>query len=330
MKEIAKNFIQANSPDGGFLQSEEWRKFQESYGRKTFHIEGEKFWANIIEHKLKLVGSYFYVPRGPLGNGRIDEIIKLAKDNKSGWIRIEPVNNSLDSLGGETSKLGKALKKAPHDMQPKEIFEIDITKSEEELLKEMKAKTRYNVKLAEKKGVKIVVVDNNSDNKKYFAEFLRLVRITAKRNEISAHPENYYRKMWEVLPTGMLKLYVAEYEDKVIAANLVLFYGQFATYLHGASDNQFRDVMAPYLLQWQAIKDAKNLGCEKYDFGGISTNYELNTNIRITNKFSGITKFKIGFSPNILPINFPGSYDIILNSKKYYIYRILQFLKNIF
>lgn len=332
MKEALNNFIQANSPDGGFLQSEEWRKFQESYGRKTFNlayrqagVSGENFWANMIEYRLPMVGKYFYVPRGPLGETKIGDVISLAKEQGAGWIRIEPADKkTLQSIKYKTVK-------APHDMQPKEIFVIDIMKPEEQLMAEMKSKTRYNIKLAEKKGVSVKVISNQTEDAKYyFDRFVELVEITAKRNNIVSHPEEYYRKMWEVLPAEMLKLYVAEYQGKIVAANLILFFGKFSTYLHGASDNEFREVMAPYLLQWQAIKDAKSGGYEKYDFGGISTNYESNTNIRITNKWLGITKFKTGFSPSTLPINFPGSYDIILDKKRYYLYRALQSIKNIF
>ena len=139
------NFIQQNSPDGGFLQSEQWRNFQEATGKKTFNLSGENFWANIIEHQLPIVGKYFYVPRGPLGESKIGEIIKLAKKEKTSWIRIDtPIRKDKYKIV-----------KAPHDMQPKELFILDITKTEDELLTEMKPKTRYNIKVAEKKATQV-------------------------------------------------------------------------------------------------------------------------------------------------------------------------------
>ena len=113
-------------------------------------------------------------------------------------------------------------------------------------------------------------------------------------------------------------------------ANLVLFYGETCTYMHGASDDEYRNVMAPYILQWQQIKDAKKAGCRRYDFGGVSTNYESSTNVRITNKtksWAGITKFKTGFSPKTAATRFPGSYDVVINAKKYYLYRFIQKIK---
>jgi lipid II:glycine glycyltransferase (peptidoglycan interpeptide bridge formation enzyme) len=178
----------------------------------------------------------------------------------------------------------------------------------------MKSKTRYNINLAQKKGVKITKGANCID------KFIDLVALTAKRKGIKFHPEDYYRKMIESIPSDILSLYCAEYQNKIIAANIVIFYGNTATYLHGATDDEYRNVMAPYLLQWQAIKDAKKRGFKKYDFGGVKT--------LDNNSWSGITKFKLGFSQTAKPIEFPGSYDIAINSFKYYIYRAIQKIKS--
>jgi peptidoglycan pentaglycine glycine transferase (the first glycine) len=352
MDNYIKNFIQANSPDGGFLQSEEWRKFQESLGRKTFNISSNGFWANIIEHILPIVGKYFYVPRGPVllnPKLKIDQssafpspdksgdsskpsfydLIELAEKNKAGWVRIEPATEEILNLIKKFTDY--KITKAPHDMQPKEILILDITKSNEELLAEMKQKTRYNIKLSQKHGVSVKVmsnakfpmsnqVQNPNDKKfkKYIDEFIKLVKITAKRDKITPHPENYYRKMFETIPENILKLYVAEYNGEIIAANLIVFFRKTATYLHGASDNEHRNLMAPYLLQWRAIQDAKKAGCTHYDFGGINTKTG-----------EGITKFKLGFAPNVLPVEFPGAYDIVISPIKYRLYRSMQKIKNI-
>ena len=338
------------------MQSVEWRKFQESVGRKTYNIfyphppfghplpqagEGDIcFWANIIEHKLLVVGKYFYIPRGPILENQnvkiknqndnakckifLDNLINLAEENKAGWIRIDPANEEVLELIKEN--VNYKTVKAPHDMQPREILVIDITKPQEQLLSEMKSKTRYNIKLAEKKEVRIKKQEVSGE---YIDEFMRLTKIMAKRKGIIAHPESYYKKMIEIIPENMLKLYVAEYEGKIVASNLVAFYGNTCTYLHGASDDDYKNVMAPYLLQWRQIQDARIAGCGKYDFGGISTNYESSANIRITNKWAGITRFKLGFAPNTKTIEFPGSYDMIVSPVKYKIYRIIQKIKSI-
>ena len=350
MENNLESFIQSNSPDGGFLQSLEWRKFQEAVGRKTFNVSLDSFWANIIEHKLPIVGKYFYIPRGPVINNQesvnseqyMEKIVNLAKENNAGWIRFDPAREK--NLNAIRNGLEYKIVKAPHDMQPGEIFVMDITKPEEQLLAEMKSKTRYNIKLAKKKEVRIKKQEVGGQ---YVDEFLRLAHITACRNKITFHPGSYYKKMLETIPAENLKLYVAEYENKIIAANIMIFYGKTATYLHGASDDEYRNVMAPHILQWQAIKDAKAAGCEKYDFGGVKTqphpspllikkrgHYVFFSFIRRRIKdevsdWAGITRFKTGFSPNTKPMEFPGSYDIVVNEWRYRLYRILQKIKNI-
>jgi len=394
--------------DKNFLQSEEWRKFQESAGHRTFNISGDNFRANIIEHKLPIVGRYFYIPRGPeikISNSQFSisqpkadqplagnfqsnfndqirkkfiELVSLARKNKAGWVRID-LNDSreLDLIEGvkiplnPPFKKGEIIRKAPHDMQPRQVFIIDISKPEEELLARMKSKTRYNIKLAQKRGVSVKVISNFqflsprltslwpaiSKQKQatsyklqatsYTDEFLRLVKITSRRNKIKSHSENYYRKMLETIPEKNLKLYVAEYQGKIITANLISFYGDIATYLHGASDNKYRNVMAPFLLQWQAMLDAKKAGHNKYDMGGIkmqkskiknqndnvkyenikksqATNYKLQTT-----SWAGITRFKMGFSPETKPVEFPGSYDIVISPWRYWVYRFIQGVKSL-
>jgi len=323
------------------LQSPEWRKFQESAGRKTFNVQGNGFWANVIEHALPIVGKYFYIPRGPIYNKSSifnEQLISLAKENGDGWIRIEPATEKI--LNDIKNSLNYKITKAPHDMQPRESLIIDISKSEEDLLSEMKAKTRYNINLAIKKGVTIKKIDrldsgsrhrriDSAGMTKYLKEFLRLTNIMAKRQDIVVHPENYYQKMIEAIPGDVLKLYAAAYEDQIIAANLVIFFGDVCIYLHGASDDNYRNVMAPYLLQWRQIQDAKAAGCKKYDFGGVSTNDQPEKKKKIIVKWSGITRFKTGFSPNTKPVEFPGSYDIIINPARYWAYRVIQKTKSL-
>src|SRR3989339_1448555 len=154
MNDKSLNFVQANSPDGSFLQSDHWRKFQESVGRKTHNIsasdgEGEILvHASIITHGLPIVGDYFYVPRGPvvkifnfqfsIFKQFLNDLIDNAKDSNIGWIRIE--SNSEEELKLIRENLPKSLKikKSAVDMQPRGILILDILKSEEEILAEMK------------------------------------------------------------------------------------------------------------------------------------------------------------------------------------------------
>lgn len=309
--------------DGGLFQSEEWRRFQESAGFKTIRFRSENLEGRAVFHSLPFAGGYLYFPRGPLffstERKKIDESVlalkELGKKEKVNWIRIEPQDDEVaDFFSGRND-----VRKSPRDTQPREIFSIDISSPEETLLSRMKQKTRYNIRLAEKKGVKVIV----SNDEKYKQSFLRLVVETADRKIISPHPRHYYEKFFSSFPEGTLSLFIAEYGQEVIAANLLAIYGNTAYYLHGGSSDRHRDVMAPYLLQWEQIRFAKEKGATKYDFGGIKTD----ENSEGKSGWAGITRFKQGFDPKQESIFFPGTYDIVINKKRYLLYIFLQSVK---
>lgn len=329
MENKRDQFIQENSACGGFLQSNQWAEFQNDFGIKKHNISDNDFWSNVLEYKLPLVGKYFYIPRGPVRDKNIKydklkncigDLIELAKINNAGWIRIDSFDKDIDKI---IKELKHKLVKAPHDMQPKQLFVVDIDKNEEEILAQMKPKTRYNIKVAEKKDVKIEVLNSFENNKK-IEKFLDLIEKTGNRKGISFHPKEYYRKMLKSITSDNLKLYLAIYKNKIIAGAVLVIYGQTATYLHGASDDNNRNAMAPFLLQWQMIRDARENGAKKYDFGGVSIGEDDKEREK---KWLGVTRFKQGFSKNNTPLEFSGSYDIIVSPIKYWAYRVIQKIK---
>jgi len=111
-----------------------------------------------------------------------------------------------------------------------------------------------------------------------------------------------------------VELFVAIYNKKIIVANIVMFYKETAIYLHGASDYQYRNLMAPYLLQWQQILEAKERGCSEYDFWGIDEK-----------KWPGVTRFKRGFGGK--EIVYPGAYDLVFQPTWYRIYKLAKIFK---
>ncbi len=322
-----------------FLQSENWLAFQEVTGKQVRRFSSGAFSANGIIHKLPLVGAYLYVPRGPVveiqnppsvaqtlaGKQELEikngmrGLIEKAEAERLGWIRIEPQTEEI--LADIQRFVGKKIAKAPHNMQPREIFVIDITKTEEEILAEMKPKTRYNLRLAEKQGVRVFM----TLEERYKDEFLKLITATAERKEIVPHPRAYYEQLLAALPEEMCRLFVAEYENEILAANLLITFQGTATYLHGGSSGAHRDLMAPYLLQWEQMKFAKAAGCARYDFGGVKVKTRGEGA-----SWDGITRFKRGFAINTEPMLFPGSYDIVLNKKTYFMYDCLRCLKQNF
>jgi peptidoglycan pentaglycine glycine transferase (the first glycine) len=302
-----------------FLQSEDWLRFQQAAGKEVMPFSTPHFVGNGILHTLPVVGRYLYLPRGPRGEVTegIMSVINQALGKKAQWIRIEPeTENALTAI---RENIPYRVVKAPHDMQPKEVFQIDITKNEAELLSAMKSKTRYNIRLAEKKGIRTFA----TREKKYQEAFLDLITATSDRKGITPHPRSYYEKFFTALPEEICQLFIAEYEDKVLAAHLVIFFGDTATYLHGGSSDFHRDLMAPFLLQWEQIKEAKKRGCRSYDFGGVKIGEEHSS-------WAGITRFKTGFSPKTEARVFPGSYDIVLAPLPYTVYRTLQKVRTLF
>jgi len=366
-KEICNKFIAENSSES-FLQAWEWGEFNRVLGRKVWRIgivdndllnknkpENTKYQipntkydllavALIIKYDLPFGQSYLYCPRGPIISQKFikskvvdflfSEIKKIAKEEKAMFLKVDPPVFPL--LKGARG-IFKTFKKSSSEIQPKNTLILDLTKSEEELLKEMKPKTRYNIRLAERKGVKIINTKYQIPNTKYFSNFWELVEETSKRDKFASHNKDYYWKMLESccgrerkfsFPLTA-KLYLAEYKNTTIAANVVLSFGDFCVYLHGASSNEHRNVMAPYLLQWRQLLDAKKTGCKAYDFWGIEESQKsVKSKVcKVKSDWSGITRFKKGFGGE--ERNYIGAYDLVFNWKKYYLYKLFRKIRSL-
>ncbi len=326
-KEKWDHCVAAHAFDGGILQSWAWGDFQHSLDRKVIRLAGLNGSGEIvaaallIQNELHFEYNYLYCPRGPVLSestpGAMQEMAaamkEVAKDEQSFMIRLDPPMSSAALLQFNVS----GLRPSGYQLQPKCVFMIDIAGAEEEMLNAMKQKTRYNIGLAKKRGVQIRMSTEISD----IEPFWQLIKETTARDGFAPHPKEHYKKMIENLaPDGMIKLFLAEYDGKVVAAALVSFFGGVATYLHGASSDMYRDVMAPYLLQWEAILEAKRLGCTRYDFGGVNGESYVNK------KWEGITRFKLGFNQTAIPTEYVGGLEIVTNPV---IYSVYSFVKQI-
>jgi lipid II:glycine glycyltransferase (peptidoglycan interpeptide bridge formation enzyme) len=210
-----------------------------------------------------------------------------------------------------------SFKKAAADIQPPDTVLIDLSLSTQEILAAMKPKWRYNVALAEKRGV--VVSDAGE---KGIDVFYHLLTETAARDGIAIHNGEYYRALFEECRTDkfgrgeggntvpqQLRLYIAGHDGDTLAAIVVLFRGKQAVYLYGASANVKRNLMAPYALQWRAMQDAQALGCSQYDLFGIPPNEDPD------HPMAGLYRFKTGFGGRI--VHRPGSWDYPYNPPLY-------------
>lgn len=328
-KDLWDRFVLQNQAEN-FLQSFWWGEFQSKVGVSVFRfmvMRQEKILAvvSVLEYQVAGTLKYWYIPRGPIidwSSGDYKDIFifllqniqQVAKQNKVFFIRfdfseVELSRNDLLDLG---------FKSVKNSVQPQSTLLLDLQSTSEDLLQKMKPKTRYNIRLAERKGVQIV---NSAFSQENFGFFWDLMKETALRDGITTHSEDYYYKLLTELQTANLQtqLYVAFYNNTAVAANIVLFFNTYAVYLHGASGNQFRNVMSPYLLQWTQIRDAINKGCLLYDFWGITVNNQ-------NPKWQGITRFKQGFGGRV--VSYDGVYDYPINNLIYTTYTIGKLLKS--
>jgi len=301
-------------------------------GRPAYHPSG----AGRLVYRLSRAGRLVYRPSGAgrlvyrlsragrqIPNSKLislffEEVRKLAQKEKVVFLRVDPVINFPNSLY-------KKIFYPTKPTQPQHSLILDISKNEEEILAQMKQKTRYNIRLAKRKGIEIKKISR--PNNQEIQTFLNLTIQTSKRDKFKSHPAEYYRKMLKILSrNSMIKLFFAEYQKKVIAANIVVFFSNQAVYLHGASSNEYRQMMAPYYLQWEQIKEAKKLGCQSYDFWGIEKQSPVTSPqpqaAQARSAWAGITRFKKGFGGE--EISYPESYDLIFKPIQYIIYRIAR------
>ena len=209
------------------------------------------------------------------------------------------------------------LKKSPTDVQPPDTVLLPLDKTEEELLSAMKPKWRYNIRLAEKKGVTVKAAGAESID-----SFYKVFMETAARDRIAVHGKDYYKSLLELSSDGShvkTTLYIAEHEGETLAGIITLFTDTEAVYLYGASSDNKRNLMPAYLLQWTAIQDAKKFGSKVYDFYGIPPTDDEH------HPMHGLYRFKTGFGGTV--IHRAGSLDMPVKPVFYAFYILLEKLR---
>lgn len=304
--ELIKAFLEKAGAFYGaeFLCSMEWGKLFSGF--KTLGVfNADEELVAVFNLKRQNIGAgffYYYSPRGPI----------IIKDSEQVW----KVLSSYIKEGGlvfwrvEPLQLPQVLSfKKTIDLQPRKTLLLDLSKGEEQLLKEMHQKTRYNIRLAEKKGLVFIEAKDEND----FEDFWSLMQKTGDRDSFKIHGKEHYRILAQGNP-GFIKLFLIKHGSQCLAAGLFSFYGNKVTYLHGASDNKNRQLMAPYLLQWEAIKMAKGKGYKYYDFFGVDEK-----------KWPGVTRFKLGFGG--YPADYAGTNDWTFKPFIYYLYSLIRKIK---
>jgi lipid II:glycine glycyltransferase (peptidoglycan interpeptide bridge formation enzyme) len=299
------------------LQSKLWGKFREKTGVKVVNVDNLLITIHPIPYTNYTIG---YLPKGPdITNQMLDEIYNTGKKENCIFVQIEP-----NVEKGNTKYNFKHLYNSAHPLFTNYTFILDLTKSEEELLKNMHPKTRYNIRLAQKKGVKIT----EDDSDKGFNEYLKLTKETTTRQKFYAHSQNYHKLMWETLrPKNndqiasneelTAHLLTATYKDEVLVTWILFVLEDTLYYPYGASSSKFREVMASNLMMWETIKFGKKLGLKKLDmWGALGVSPDKN------DPWYGFHKFKQGYGAR--HVEFVGSFDFVINKRLYNLYKIVN------
>lgn len=327
------NQFVSSSPHGSFLQSYEWGEMQSRLGVRIWRLETGAAVALVLRRELPLGKSWLYVPRGPIfakastGKPIWEEIQKelydLAEKEHAIFVRIDPAYAEASADAAQLKS--SSWRKSEREVQPCNTLVLDLTKSENDLLAAMHHKTRYNIRLAQKKGVTVRFSSDVQD----VEHFLKLSRDVSERGAFSFHPDNYYREIITILgQSQMAEVALAEFEGEVLAAHIIISFGDVVTYAHGASSSKSRELMAPHLLQWETIRRAKEKDFKKYDFFGIAPEgadkHPANSAGR--HPWSGITRFKVGFGGT--RENYVGAFDLVLQDASYHLFNAARRLRS--
>jgi lipid II:glycine glycyltransferase (peptidoglycan interpeptide bridge formation enzyme) len=327
------------------LQSFEWGEFREKSGIKVIRrglFDKTKLISafQLTIHKIpKTKYTIGYLPKGEMPSKEvIDELKKIGKENNCIFIQLEPnliinrhsgeVQNQSDEKQKKLTDSGQArmtdlgLKPAAHPLFTKYTFILDLTKSEEELLKDMHSKGRYNIKVAQKHGVK--VIEDNSD--KAFAAYWKLTEETTKRQKFYAHTKQYHELQWKTFSHGTdttklsSHLMTAIYDGKVLTTHLFFIFHDTLYYPYGASSNDHRNVMHSNLSMWEGIRLGQKLGLKKFDMWGA-----MGPNPDTRDPWFGFHNFKEKYGPD--HVEFIGSYDLVINPLLYQAYKVADKLR---
>lgn len=325
-------FVAAH-PHGSILQTTQWARLKSHFGwqsnRAWLKQDGRLVAGAQVLVRSAALGllKVAYVPHGPLVDWSNEEQVNVAFNQidfsayklGAGMLKMEPLLWQSDMAPGEWEAICQREGSIPHSdtIQPPRTVMVDLRPSEEEILAAMKSKTRYNIRLAEKKGV-AVRLGTAED----VPIFNRLIQTTGRRNEFGVHEPAYYQTAYELFSPDGVGLFIAEYEGTPLAAIMVFVHGTQAAYLYGASSDAERQRMPTYAVQWAAMRWAREKGCTSYDMWGVPDEPEET----LENQFQerndglwGVYRFKRGFGGEV--VRTVGTADRIYNKLVYRLYQ---------
>lgn len=306
-----------------FLQSWAWGEFKAKFGWAAHHLQTDQAAAQILFRRLPLGLTIGYVPKGPLLDWNDEAAVKttlsrlraIAKQQGAIFLKIEPPV----AIENETVRqwLLQSGFQAADTIQPNSTSVVDIRGDEADILARMKQKTRYNIRLAARKGVS-VRVGSGAD----MPTFYQLSQLTATRDGFAIHDLAYYQTVYDGFAPDDCALLLAEFEGQPLAALMVFRHQQTAYYVYGASSNERRNLMPTYLIQWEAMRWARALGCTQYDLWGLPDADAATLEAEFQHRHDGlwgVYRFKRGFNGQLE--RSLGAFDQVYRPLLYRLYR---------
>jgi peptidoglycan pentaglycine glycine transferase (the first glycine) len=343
----------ARSEPHSFTQSWAWGDILIAEGKRIERlavIEGDMVLAQaqVVYTPIFFGWQYAFCPKGPvLDESRIknyelriyETVINYFKKQNVLFFRVEP----RFKIQNSKFEINRSI-----DISPPATLLLDLNKSADQLLAGMHPKTRYNISLAKKKNMKISL-EKNLD------VFWNLMNKTGSRDKFGLHHKGHYAA---VLASKAVSQLTAYHDAVPVACAVFIGFGNTFTYLYGASDYAYRNLMAPYLLQWEGMEIGNDFGSKWYDFFGVAPRQQSASSAVIPTKeeslsdqnengqrsfakaqddsyeydskhqYAGVTRFKVGFGG--VPYEDPGTFDVVISKYKYDLYKLLRRLRRLF
>ena len=296
------------------LQSWEWGEARKATGVEILRI-GEFNGSDLKKAFLMTLHNIpftrfkiGYIPRSDIPSKALLDFLKeIALQNNLIFIKIEPY---VENKKPEKTNLNY-LKKSPHPLFPQWTIISDISKDENKLMASLKPKTRYNINLAQKKGVYV----KEESSQRGYEIFEKLYFETITRQKYKGHDVNYHRKNWEMVKGKLSRILIAYLEKEPLAAYHLFLFKNRCFYVYGGSSDKFRNSMASNLLMWESLLFAKRNGCDSFDmWGSLSKDYSH------SHKWAGFTRFKEGYGGEF--VEMVGSYDLVAKPVLYNLYNL--------